>query len=316
MRSLLASVLVVVGGVIASSCTSKPVSITVEGALGEMAIGEDAVWVVRHSIDGPAGVLRIDPKVKRVVATIPIAEASVSGGITVGEGGVWVAEGYRGRNVYRIDPKVNQVVATIPVGAEPGAVAVTTGAVWVAGRGAVHRIDPWADLVVATIPVGGLALLHVTSGYGAVWVLSTGGTVYRIDPQTNAIDATIPVARNPRLAIVGEGSVWVVHDSGTFPAPGAISRIDPHTNQVVGEPVQVGVHPHVAVGGGYLWVAGYPGAKGSAMARLDPRFLKAVGTPILIKPFVSRMVFGFDSVWVHSSLSSAPRASLIQRIRP
>jgi YVTN family beta-propeller protein len=64
------------------------------------------------------------------------------------------------------------VVTRIPVGADPVAVAVGGGSVWVTNYldGTVSRVDPTMNEVVATIEVGPHPD-HIAVGEGGVWVV-------------------------------------------------------------------------------------------------------------------------------------------------
>ncbi len=75
-------------------------------------------------------VVRIDPRTRKIVATIVVGRAPW--GVAVGEGAVWVANTIDG-TVSRVDPSTNRVVATIRVGADPKEIAVGEGSVWLAG---------------------------------------------------------------------------------------------------------------------------------------------------------------------------------------
>ena len=272
--------------------------------VNEIAVGGDAVWLRQASpgrpplLGGPGAVLRLDPKLKQTVARIPLSVSNFGGRIAVGEGSVWVTEGVGGENIIRIDATTNQIVAIIPIDKNPGAVAVAEDAVWVSGGSAIYRIDPGTNQVVHWRSIGASDAIAISPD--AVW-LTQSNKVVRIDPRTNAIVATIPVAPNPRTVLLGKDVVWVLHTPfGTHPQPSYVSRIDPATSTVMGEPIQVGNWTHMALGGGYLWIGSYEGKDGGKLSRIDPQTLRQVGEPIQIKPFISRLAFGFDSVFAVS----------------
>jgi YVTN family beta-propeller protein len=149
-----------------------------------IALGEGGLWAI-----GSADIVRVDPATNEIVTKIPIAQNSVGPApnptaLAVGEGAVWVANrvstfssstlhkpSVRRGIVARIDPSTNAVVATIPVGADPFAIAVGHGSVWVANRRGftISRIDPRTNKVVARIPVGSRPQ-GIAAGHGAVWV--------------------------------------------------------------------------------------------------------------------------------------------------
>ena len=320
MRSILRWFFASVAGLVIAGCSPAPSvvgRIEIPLYVGEIAVGNDAVWLRQVGsgrpgpIRGPGAVLRLDPKLKQIVARIPLRVSNFAGGIAVGERDVWVTEGSDGENVIRIDATTNEIVATIPLGKDPRAVAVGEGAVWVHAFTTIYRIDPRTNEVVYWIPIWANVALAV--GPNAVWLTNhLGGKVARIDPRTNAIVATIPVAPNPRDILVGEDVVWILHTAfGTHPQPSYLSRIDPATNKVLGEPIRVGDWAHVLLGGKYLWI----GSLGK-LSRIDPKTLQKVGEPIQIKPFISRLAFGLDSVFALSVFADpAVRPTVIHQIR-
>jgi hypothetical protein len=115
----------------------------------------------------------------------------------------------------------------------------------------------------------------VTSGAGAVWVLTTttradshpgdAGTLLRIDPATQSVVATIDLTGAPTEVAVDQSYAWV-----TLFLAGAVAKIDLSTNQVVATiplvlPKSVCSNNcaggtdflpvHVAVGDGSAWVS-------------------------------------------------------------
>ena len=93
-------------------------------------------------------------------------------------------------------------------------------------KGVLSRINPETNEVVNQISVKPYSFA-AASGFGAIWITSTGkprttdkGSVQRIDPKTNTVVATITVDSQPRFLAVGEGAVWVLNQ-----ATGTVSRI-------------------------------------------------------------------------------------------
>ncbi len=87
---------------------------------------------------------------------------------------------------------------------------------------------------------------------------------------------------------VGEGEVWVASLDGD-----SVTRIDPDTNRVVGEPIKVTDPSEVAVGAGAVWVAG------SAVTRIDPDTNRVVGE-IASEAVPYGLAVGEGEVWVAS----------------
>jgi DNA-binding beta-propeller fold protein YncE len=110
-----------------------------------VVVGEGAVWVdINPELGngtGPGSLLRIDPTVNRVMATIPVGLDP--NGIAVGAGLLWVANQGDG-TVTRIDPQPNAVTGQPwSVGTGPADIVIAAGAAWVANNrdGTVVRIN-------------------------------------------------------------------------------------------------------------------------------------------------------------------------------
>ncbi|RPJ50604.1 MAG: hypothetical protein EHM21_04645, partial [Chloroflexi bacterium] len=130
--------------------------------------------------------LRIDPGINSVVASIPIEgqpDTAVSG-----EGAVWVLD--RTHNlIFRIDPTANRVVASIPLpSGDAHALAVGHGAVWV---GMTGRVD-----LISQVP-------------GQEEEVTPPGMVVQIDPHENRITGQYGVQPVDRLQVSGS-ALWVL----------------------------------------------------------------------------------------------------------
>lgn len=147
------------------------------------------------------------------------------------------------------------------------------------------------DLAIAArIQVPGAVSL--ATGYGSVWV-SGFGELTRVDPVTGSIETTIPVkgVEDFSRVTIGEGSVWVSADAGI------VYRVDPETNEVV-TTIQTGlVDMSLAVGAGYLWVAG-PGTGPGMLVRIDLQTGQEVGTPVTVGSDPHDVVFDEGALWV------------------
>jgi len=76
-------------------------------------------------------------------------------------------------------------------------------------RGYVAKIDLGAHAVEGTIPAADPVAVAVSQG--SVWVANRQTrSVERIDPTTNSTTATIPLRNTPTAIAVGDGAVWVV----------------------------------------------------------------------------------------------------------
>jgi DNA-binding beta-propeller fold protein YncE len=258
----------------------------------DIAVGPGAVWVsVNDFTEGEAeihAVVRVNPASNEIIATIPVGTV---GNLAVGSDALWTIDSIDGPQdtLIRIDPATNQVIEAIPIGPYAFDVAVDTNGVWVTrdidGRGQsgeVIRIDPATNEVVARIPVDG-RIRDVVVGEGGVWVVDSTSTLRRgsalihIDPETNEVVATIPDLASLNVA-TGGGLVWIQGWLSTIdPSVGTgsgdhpvVLRIDPATDQFVGDPIPMAFfHPFAAWEGG-IWFVGEDGA----VARLDSTTLE------------------------------------------
>jgi YVTN family beta-propeller protein len=189
-----------------------------EGELS-LADGAASVWVLSDA----KGVLsRIDPKVDRVIAQIPVAPHSYAAAFAFDA--VWITNtgpvgDQTAGSVQRIDPATNRVIATIPVGPTPRFLAAGEGGVWTLnqGDGTVTRIDPLSNRPVASIPLGmkgGGG--DIATGGGRVWVRGSKVLLASIDPATNRVtDVFGPPAGSGAVRVAGN-LVWVTaHDTKT-----------------------------------------------------------------------------------------------------
>ncbi len=248
------------------------------GAARAVTYGEGSIWVAVSANDGSSRgwILRIDPATNKIIARIPVESVPGwevgGGGLTVGDGSVWVTGAVKAPRglgspghgtdavLIRIDPDTNRVADTIRLAGSFGLdVAIDKNGVWVlidddSYRPEVVRIDPSTGAVVATIPlgyhnshfifaVGGSILAdgHVTNG-----AIVGNSVLSRIDPATNRVVARLPFAAYVWPA-AGDGAIWAA--SGR-----TLVRIDPATDRVVGAPVPVeSTGDSLAVGDGGVW---------------------------------------------------------------
>jgi streptogramin lyase len=129
----------------------------------------------------------------------------------------------------------------------------------------VTRFDPENHEIVATIETPGTDdFARLAVGYGSVWVTANHGMVYRIDPATNKVIASTDVGDYAFGIAVGGGSVWITSPGEV----GELIRLDAVTNQVVGDPIEVGPGPvPVAFDFGYAWVSN---TSPPSLVRVDP----------------------------------------------
>jgi len=238
-----------------------------------------------------------------VVATVLATIGPKAAPATVADANVLEAIGARSGDV------TNRVV--LP--AQPGALAVAGGSLWVASPegAAVFQVDPAEGAVTDRIPLGGEPG-SIVSGGNAVFVASTlGARVERIDPRTGTVTWASELAETGPVAMAyGDGGLWVAGSTDqdllelgvmsgsvlrTFPldvhptsvaladglvwvaaySAGLLEGIDPATGQAV-VTVNVGNGPSaISFGGGYLWVANN---LDSTVSVVDPATYTVVST--------------------------------------
>src|SRR6266540_2557713 len=155
-------------------------------------------------------------------------------------------------------------------------VAVSDGAVWVPGFGAVSRLDPQTNEFAGPAIKVGPGPIDVTYGLGAVWVENTSPpSVMRVDPTTGHV-STVPVVG---AVAVGYGSLWAASDD-------SLTRFDPETGRIVAT-VPVPRAAGIAIGAGELLVLAsprsssptlfYPIKHTTALWEVDPDTNRIVG---------------------------------------
>jgi hypothetical protein len=258
------------------------------------------------------GVLRVrdrqDPlsgprSVGREVAVITLP-GSVPQGVAVGAGSVWVGGGVGRGVVYRVDPATNRVVATVQLtgfGVED--VAFGAGAVWaVSPGGQLAKVDPASNRQVAfgyvdeRAQTTNVTVTGLRFGFGSLWVAVDGRALVRINPATGKGTRIAAPGAYGRTMAVGAGGVWVgkLRSTPTRWGPGAVMRIDPATNRVVGT-VTTGASwcCGVAAGDEGVWLAAPIGT----VSRIDPRSGRAVAS-VQLGGRLDAVGVGGGSVWV------------------
>jgi hypothetical protein len=181
----------------------------------------------------------------------------------------------------------SRISARIRVAGKPFRVATGAGYVWALSRttpGAcsirrpcfVSRIDPKSNRVVGKPTRLPVAPWDLTVGAGSVWVTPNGadGRLTRIDARTARITARISARPNyfGGEAVFGAGFIWTGNDDERYKQGSTVSKIDPATNRVVGEPLVLGSPQSITFGAGAVWVADHNGW----LVRIDPVTFKVV----------------------------------------
>jgi len=100
------------------------------------------------------------------------------------------------------------------------------------------------------------------------------GRLVRIDPGSGRISARIsarPVYFGSVIAF-GAGFIWTGNDDERYRGGSTVSKLDPITNRVVGEPLVLGSPQSITFGYGAVWVADHAGW----LVKIDPATFKVV----------------------------------------
>lgn len=269
---------------------------------GSITAADGTLWIPDS---GHGKVIRYDVASRTVAAEIQVGDPnSASFGdpqmVAVSEDSVWVTQCAE-KKLARIDPSTNQIVDSIQLEVEPYAIILDGDAIWATSfeSNQVLHIDTQTKQVVTISDIENP--LGIAVGGGAAWVAEhRKGTLARIDPATNSVTERIqlPTGSTPENVISDDGSIWVANNFGN-----SISRIDPLTNaQMVIDLPQRGTN--VSAGGGYIWVAMFPGADGEVdlskyqLAKVDPQSNQIV--KIFDFPGVSGSAFLDGILWINN----------------
>jgi len=252
-----------------------------------VAWGFDALWMMTGST-----LVRVDAKTNTAEEfKIPSATGVVRG-LATGEGAVWIPD-VAAEKILKFDPIARKVVTILSAASfsdTEGSVGVGGGSIWITTAGnKLTRFNAETGVVEALIPLPGKAPA-VIFDKGFVWVTSwTRDELYKIDTRTNSVALTIPLRSSPRFLTAGEGSIWVLNQSGS------VQRIDPVSGRVnatieIGPPSCGG---DIAAGGGSVWVSlhDFP------LVQIDPK-VNAVVARFKGSGWGDSVRYGGGSLWM------------------
>jgi DNA-binding beta-propeller fold protein YncE/predicted Ser/Thr protein kinase len=198
----------------------------------------------------------IDEAIERAVSKDPADRYPTAGGL------IAAAEAKEGAT-----PTATRILS-----ASAGRPTVRMGGPAPRGRRIGPRARQWLGASVAV----------VAGAIGLAFLLLGGEDV--------SVSAPIPVGAGPLRLATGEGAVWV-----TSERDGTLSRIDPDTRKILGEPLRLGPGiSGVAVGAGSVWVSR---PRTGTVLRIDPVAYRVVDRiPIGGRP--GPIAFGGNRVWV------------------
>ena len=171
---------------------------------------------------------RIEPSTGKGVASIAADPANSEGGITEGDGSVWIV--VKPATLVRISPATNAIIARFALPSESENPLFADGFIWVSsfGHDALLKVDPASGKIISTTAVGPKPRF-LTAGAGSIWTLNQGdGSISRVEEQTGEVTTIAAGVPGTGGEITfGNGFVWAT----MFDFP--ITQISPVTNSVV-----------------------------------------------------------------------------------
>lgn len=219
-----------------------------------LAVGADKIWAGFHP-----GLMSVDPTTggRGPTKAIPRANACSFGFTHAREWKLWLATD---REFWAIDPSDGGVVHRellqpfTGVGIPHVDLAISDGALWVAGNHDVVEIDP--ETFHETDHRLAISVDLIEYGDGELFGLDQiGGYLYRLDPVTLAVEKRVNVSVDLPVLRVGEGSVWLL-DAQT----GVLQRFAEDDLRPLGSTTTASGAGEMAVGLGAVWL---PNANGT-----------------------------------------------------
>ncbi len=191
-----------------------------------LAAGFGSIWVPSC---GDHALIRLDPATAKPTATIPVTPANSEGGITIGDGAVWIVA--KPSTLLRIDPETNKISASIDLPSGSENPFFSNGFVWVSSfeHSSLLKVDPKSNKVAATIPTGSKPRF-LTAGAGSIWTLNQGdGTITRVDEKSGKVLANISCGLQGEGGEITFGAGYIWATLFNFP----LTQVDPKTNTVI-----------------------------------------------------------------------------------
>ena len=236
---------------------------------------------------------------------VPIVRARLA----VGEGGVWVLDGF---HVIRVDPESGTLEESLQYQGAGGlgfvrAIAVGLGDLVITGvgqsgnavLGALSWIDP-ATLRIRTFEFPSIAApTGLGIGSGAIWETFGGGVLLRIDPRTFQITDRFDLGGSLDTLAVDDEGVWVGDALAS-----TVRFVDPQTG-TASEPIKVNSVGGLAADGGSVWVLD---RTSGTVTRVDPA--SGIGQTVRVGDQPTDLVTGLGALWV------SDRGGAVWRVDP
>jgi YVTN family beta-propeller protein len=249
------------------------------------------IEAARSALGDGAAATRIRPRRRRrslpiAAAAGAIASAAAIAAVLLGGGGTPIA---RADSLVRIDPGGVSATGGVALGAQPTAVTVCGGSVWVTSLGGkVSEVDP-KTLAAHTIHVRGTPSDVANVGDLAAVVSGPPGRVTMIDAAFGQVSNVVelPGAHATATAVVHGRDVWIANPNGR-----RLDLLDPPYTAIAAAVPLPGSPRLVAAGEGAVWVVG-----ARMLWQVDPGSRRVVARIHL--PFAPQAVdSGNGGVWL------------------
>ena len=215
---------------------------------------------------------RIDPKTRKVTATIGSGVAQARGSIVASSDSIWLLTDDK-TTLSRIDPDQNLVVAEMRLPSGCQSLTLAEKSLWIAcpARNKVLRVNPATNVLEESIGVSEKPIALAAGVEGAVWALCRkDGKIDRIDARTNKVTKSIELGVPDADGAIafGEGWLWVTQKG--FP----LTRVDTKQDAVAQQFYGAGGGGAIATSKGALWLS-----TASGVSRIDPKRVLATLPP-------------------------------------
>jgi streptogramin lyase len=184
--------------------------------IANLATAANAVWVTNGDHAQYGRLFQIDPRRRRIVATLKIPGAP--SGLIEERGLLWIACSDTGY-LFRVDPHAAKLVGK-PVRAGAALLTVAAGQdrIWVGDSyaGAVNGVNANTGTVVTRTKLRYVS--DVAVGEGAVWAtVDKPSELVRLDPNTGReVGRPLAIPGTASGLAIGFGSIWVITGNGVI----------------------------------------------------------------------------------------------------
>jgi streptogramin lyase len=182
--------------------------------IANLAAADGAVWVTNGDHAQYGRLFKVDPRRRRILATVKIPGAP--SGAVESQGLLWIAASDSGY-LFRVDPHTAKLIGK-PVRAGKALLTVAAGGhrIWIGDSyaGAVNSLDTHTRTIVTHTKLRYVS--DVAVGDGAVWAtVDKPSELVPLDPKTGReVGRALPVPGTASGLAIGFGSIWVMTARG------------------------------------------------------------------------------------------------------